>query len=287
MSINNGENLFTIHQYHIKVPELNKPIYLIPFGDIHRFARMCDVDRWLEFLAWAKAKPNCYFLGMGDYDDLCSFSERKVLMDQALHDETRNTLDDIYQKRVNDLTKEIGFMAPKLIGLIEGNHYGVFQSGITTTQMMCDKLKCKYLGVSAFIRLSMIYGRKRTAIDIWAHHGKGASRLVGGSLNSVQQMMDGAEADIYLQGHDHKKSAASKSKLRLGGGGGVLKLTSRKVLLARTGSFLKGYIPEQGSYIVRTLLSPCDLGTLKIELTCKRDKKNKNDDFYTDIHCSL
>jgi hypothetical protein len=60
-----------------------------------------------------------------------------------------------------DKAKEIKFMENKLIGLIEGNHFGAFQSGITTTQMMCDKLKCKYLGGSAIIGLNFVYGSKR------------------------------------------------------------------------------------------------------------------------------
>jgi len=71
---------------------------------------------------------------MGDYDDLCSFSERKALNEANLHEETRYTLDEIYQQRVNNLVKEIKFMEGKLIGLIEGNHFGAFQSGITTTK---------------------------------------------------------------------------------------------------------------------------------------------------------
>ena len=283
-----GGSIFTIYKFNIPRTPINQPVYLIPFGDIHRFASLCDKEKWAEFLTWAKSKSRAYFLGMGDYDDLASFTERKILNEAAFHEETRLTLDEIYTDRVNKLCREISFMKGRIIGLIEGNHHGILQSGMTTTQMMCQILRCKYLGVSAFIRLSFGgHGSSITAIDIWAHHGKGAARLVGSSLNTVQQMIDCANADIYLMGHDHKKSTAIKTRLKLHSGGGSLSLSRQKILMARTGSFLRGYIDNVPSYVARGAMSPTDMGVVKIELTPKREKKNKKDNFYIDIHSSI
>jgi hypothetical protein len=183
--------IFTTHTFDIPFGKTNEPIYLIPFGDVHRSSPMCDEGRWMEFLAWAKTKPRCYFLGMGDYDDLGSSSERLLLGNPNLHDSTVQTLENLYLKHTKRFVKEIEFMRGRIIGLLEGNHYGEFQNGTTTTQKMAEMMGCKYLGVSTFIRLSF---KSKTnhktcmATDIWAHHGKGASRLVGGSLNRVEQM---------------------------------------------------------------------------------------------------
>ena len=155
---------------------------------------------------------------------------------------------------------------------------------------------CKYLGVSSFIRLSFHYSTHHFHIDIWAHHGKGASRLIGGSLNRVQQMGEAAEADIYLMGHDHKKTVGLVTKLKLGEGTGgnkqEIKLHHKKQLYARTGSFLKGYESDQVSYVADMALSPTDLGVIKIELTPRRISKQENkkvisDYFYCDIHASI
>jgi len=140
---------------------------------------------------------------------------------------------------------------------------------------------------SAVIGLNFQYGRKSASLIIYAHHGRGASRLVGGSLNSVQQMMDIVEADIYLQGHDHKKSVAMKSKLKVARGNGSITLSKKKVLMGRTGSFLLGYVDGQPSYVARAMMAPTDLGTLKLIFTAKRDKRNRADSFYIDIHSSL
>jgi hypothetical protein len=257
---------------------------------------MCHKKKWLEFLEWAKHKRNAYFLGMGDYDDFVSSSERKILTNRDLHDTTLQTFDKLYLMHTKRFYDEIKFMDGKLIGLIEGNHYGEFQNQTTTTQKLAELLKCKYLGVSAFIRLSFHYSTHHFHTDIWAHHGKGAARLIGGSLNRVQQMGEAAEADIYLMGHDHKKSVGLVTKLKLGDGTGrerqEVKLHHKKQLYARTGSFLKGYEAEQVSYVADMALSPTDLGVVKIELTPRHIDKSENkkriaDYYYCDIHASI
>lgn len=279
--------IFTVHQYEIKVDKVNEPIYLIPFGDIHRSSPMCHVDKWLEFLDWARTKKRAYFLGMGDYDDLASASERRILLNKDLHDSSLRTLEKLYLYHTNKLYKEIKFMEGRIIGLLEGNHYGEFSNQTTTTQKLAELLKCRYLGVSTFIRITFSNSSRRASVDIWAHHGKGASRLIGGSLNRVQQMGESAEADIYLMGHDHKKSVGLVTKLALKSGGGYLNLHHKKQLYARTGSFLKGYEDEKVSYVADMALSPTDLGVVKIELTPRRNTKNNKDEFYIDIHTSI
>lgn len=281
---------FTIHYAVIPFSKYGEPTYLIPFGDIHRCASLCHEEKWQEFLAWARNKKRCYFLGMGDYLDTFSGSEREILSNPHLHDSTVDTLEMILHKSVKKLAKELEFMNGRLIGLLEGNHFGTFQNGTTTTQKLCELLQCKYLGVNGFIRLAFqsTTGHKGyTSVDIWAHHGLGAARLHGGSMNRVEAMAEIAEADIYLMGHDHKKSVAIKSRLKLVGGGSNIRLAHRKVLMARTGSFLRGYVPGEKSYVARRSLNPTDLGVVKIELTPKRDQSPGSPSEQIDIHASL
>ena len=281
--------LFTIHKFDIYFDNYNEPVYLFPFGDIHRSSPSCDIERWLNFLEWAESKPRAYFLGMGDYDDIASTSERAILNNKNLHDSTLKTLDEHYREHTEIFYKEIGFMRGKLIGLIEGNHYQELQSGITTTQLLAEKMGCKYLGVSSFIRL-VLHKKGRTtpqSIDIWAHHGKGAARKVGGSLNKVEDMITAANADIYLMGHDHKKTVGYVPTLELKDGRGGLRLQSKKKLIARTGSFLIGYESGKISYVADMALNPTDLGVIKIELTPRRTEKDKKEEYKIDIHTSI
>lgn len=296
-----SESLFTTHKYVIPFKKFNEPIYLIPFGDIHRHAPLCHIRRWKEFLEWAKTKKRAYFLGMGDYDDMASGSERKILYGNYLHESSSKTIENLQRGHVNELCKEIEFMKGRIIGFLEGNHYGQFPNGTTTTQLMCEKLDAKYLGYSSFVRLcfrhSQENSKKSASLDIWAFHGKGSSsgRYVGGSVNSVQGMNEIADADIFLSGHDHKKWVAMKTKLTLTDSHGYLTLKHRKVLLGRTGSFLKGYEPGEESYVAASGMTPTDLGVIKIELTPKREEHEmppsslikRQDRIHIDIHASI
>ena len=282
--------VFNTYYYPIEFEWYGEPIYIIPFGDIHRHTDKCDEYKWREFLEWAKDKERAYFIGMGDYDDLASASERSIFRKSDLHETTRSTLESIYANFTDDLISELGFMKGRCIGLLEGNHYGEFEDGTTTTQRMCRSLGCKYLGVSALVRLSLAQRARKNkslAVDMWLHHGTGAARMIGGSLNRVENMADYAECDICLMGHDHKKSVGYLSKMRLRGQGKHIHLGSRRVLIARTGAFLRGYVDGKPSYIADNAMRPTDLGVIKIELTPKRDQREGRDREYVDIHASI
>jgi hypothetical protein len=285
----NTTGIFSTHVFDIPFTKYDEPIYLIPFGDVHRSSPMCDEARWLETLEWGKKKPRCYWLGMGDYDDLGSSSERLLLTNKALHDSTVLTLEDLYLKHTKRFAKEIEFMRGKLVGVMEGNHYGEFQNATTTTQKLAELMGCKYLGVSSFIRLRFLNPKhnSHSTIDLWTHHGRGAARLVGGSLNSVENMMQGAEADVYLMGHDHRKTIGMKSRLRLSTTPTGIKLSHRKVILGRTGSFLKAYEEGRPSYVVDAAMHPTELGVIKLEMTPRRDRSNGGDNVHIDLHGSI
>ena len=285
--------LFTTHSFEIPFDKYNEPVYLIPFGDVHKSSPLHSAGHWDSFRAWAKDKKRAYFLGMGDYNDLASTSERNILENPNLHESTVKTLEQLYIKQTDMFYKDIEFMKGRIIGIMNGNHYGVLQSGITTDQWLAQKLGCKFLGVNCFIRLKFKYtsGSARHSLDIFAHHGVGGGRIAGG-LGSVERLSENAQADIYLMGDNHQKAQEHKTKLVLNEGGGIMKVVQRKTLFARTGSFLKSYVEGEQSYIVDRAMSPSDLGVVKIELTPRRDgsggeNKKRFEDRWIDIHASI
>ena len=281
---------FFIHKYIIQFEKFNEPIYLLPIGDVHKSSPMHSQTHWQDTLRWAEKKPRCYILGMGDYNDFGSTSERLILGDKHLHDSSARTIEGLHLKQCLDFAKDLEFAKGRIVGMLGGNHYGEFQNGTNTDQKICELLECKYLGVNGFIRIAFRpRGRTNTtlAIDIFAHHGRGGGRTQGGSMNPVEQMARTAEADIYLMGDNHQKAVSHISRLRLSEGGGNMRVTHRKVLLARTGSFLKGYEEGCKSYIVDGLLNPSDIGVVKIELTPRRMRENGDERIWMDIHASI
>lgn len=284
------DGIFTVKQFPIIFEKYDEPIYLICFGDIHRDSRLCHVEKWKEAIEWAKTKKRAYFLGTGDYHDLGSTSERRLLNSPDLHESTIQTLDKLYEKHVNEFYEEIKFMKGRLIGLMGGNHFGVFKSGISTDRMLAHLMGVEYLGACSFIRLTFEAKNKRTttsSIDLFAHHGLHGGKTVGGSINKVQGLENVAHADIYLMGHDHFKGTMPAARLELTTGKGSLRLRQKKILYARTGSFLRAYVDGEASYIVDMGGRPSDLGLVKIELTPRRSSKDGEDRQWIDIHASV
>ena len=280
--------LFTLHRFPIQVQQ-NEPVVLYAFGDVHRDSPLCSTYEWQRFLAQAE-REKAYLLGMGDYIDFASTGERKRLSQAELHETTLHTFEDVADRRVAQLAEELRPFEGRIVSLLEGNHYFAYGSGITSTQKLCEELKCHYAGASAFIRLALHRNKNSkggSVCDVWAHHGRGASRFLGGSLNRVQQMQEQADASIFAMGHDHKRSVGSNAKLCLSQGGGGLRLIHRRQVFVRTGSFLKGFERDTVSYAADGAMSPNDIGPVRLELTLCRDQREGNDYQEVEVKATL
>jgi hypothetical protein len=228
---------------------------------------------------------NAYFIGMGDYEDLAAAKERIILGGAKLHDSTRKTLCDIADEYIDDLANELSFMRGRIFGMLGGNHYFMYPSGITSDQKLCDKLGCEYLGCSAFIKLTIAYSssKRRLAYDIWAHHGRGAARTPGGDINRVEQMREAMESDAYMMGHSHHRSIVPVEKLELVDHHNSKPYIRRKVQwLCRTGSFLNSYKDGEVSYIVDAAKNPLDQGCVILTLTLRREDTKDHDRCWID-----
>jgi len=273
--------LFTTHRVEIEV-EANKPFKLIPFGDVHRDSDMHAHERWKEFLDYGKEQKNAVFLGMGDYTDGVSTSERIVLSDSNIHDTTKQTLSNVYKGVTQTLVNELSFMRGRVIGMLGGNHYFSFENGDTTDHILAAALNTKFLGVCSFIRLSVKFkGRQtRSSLDIFAHHGKGGGSLPGSTFNTLEKMSTTAVADFYLMGHDHKKGcipSTPRLALTCTGKNAELNVRERVPWLGRTGSFLKAYENGRVSYNVDAARSPSTLGWIEFEITPRRKQNDEGD----------
>lgn len=266
--------LFVTHSFTLNHSGYGKPLTLVIFGDIHRDSPNHAHGAWKDFLAHAKTLKNALFLGMGDYLDSTSTSERECLgnISPKMHETFKNDIEKGQEAKVDLIASELSFMKGRLIGLLNGNHYFNFQSGINSDQMLCQRLNTKYLGVCAFIRLCLDIDGRRHTLDIFAHHGKGAARLVGGSLNRVAQMVEGAEADIFIMGHDHKRGAVPMSpRLYLDNTSREgLKVRQRETWAIRSGSFLASFRDNEVNYNVDACRTPCSLGHVELILTPQR-----------------
>jgi hypothetical protein len=269
------DGIFTTHSYTIAIKTVDSPAMLVVFGDVHRDSPNHAHKAWQEDLAHFKTLKHAYFLGMGDYFDSTSTSERDCLgrMSAEMHETLARDLNALQAEKVKMMAREMAFMKGRVIGLLGGNHYWKFNHGGTTDTELARLLETKYLGVSSFIRMTINAGKRVFALDIWAHHGAGNSRLPGGSINRVDQMREHAEADFFIMGHDHKRAAVPATPrlyLRNSSRNG-LSVKHRQQWLIRSGSYLASYEPGVANYNVDAARGPSSLGHVKMVINVRRN----------------
>lgn len=290
------DGLFGTHICEVRA-KLNEPLYIVPFGDIHRESENFAHEEWSRFLEREKKRiesgANVLYLGMGDYADGCSTSERRTLLGE-LHETTRISLKNMYKGVIASLANELDFMRGRIIGMLGGNHYYELENGENTDHLLASLLGARYLGCTALVRLNVQLitkeGKKQersTNIDIFANHGKGGGKSVGSTFNSIEDMQKIADADLYLMGHDHKKGGIpSFPRMRLvtSPTGGV-SIRARTPYLGRTGSFLKNYENGKRSYGVDALYPACALGVIEFEYIPRRIRKDSLDMVELEVTC--
>lgn len=217
---------------------------------------------------------------MGDYLDSTSTTERECLghISKQMHDTFRNDIQALQLAKIELIADELKFAKGRIIGLVNGNHYFEFQSGINGDQKLAELLETKYLGVCSLTRLSFDAHGRNHSIDLFVHHGMGAARLIGGSLNRVAQMFEGVEADVTIMGHDHKRGAVPATpRLFLDNTSREgLKVRQRETWAVRSGSYVAAFRDGEANYNVDSCRTPSSLGHVEMRVNFISNHKKTN-----------
>jgi hypothetical protein len=259
-----------------------KESLLIPIGDIQLdpkirgHERQCDIDRLKRIINWGLER-DAYFIGMGDYVDVASPSNRESLKTTRMYDNLRNMMEEAAYQTEDELRDLLVSTKGRWLGLLSGHHLWEYDTGQTTDTRLAEFLECPHLGTSTLSPVWLDLGedshKRRPMFRVFAHHGQGGGRLLSGPLNQLEHVLKAFDADVYLVGHHHKAVAAKYPLLSTIGGerGGVPQLVHKDRLLACTGSFLKGYTQgsrrgsiASGSYVEVGLMNPVSLGAIGI-----------------------
>jgi hypothetical protein len=261
--------LFTTNIFNFKSPRSVRlvEIQLFCFGDVHRDTTSCDVDRWHEFIRYTQQfdQDYCLYLYMGDAVDFASASEKQKLLSAGLHETTLDKFDRIAMKDVGLFCNEIKHMKGHMIGCISGNHSWKFSDGKTSDEVIAEQMGCRSLGWLSFNRVVIYVGNSRTKLDIMSCHGKAGGKLLGTTINQVEDMKRICPAcDVYVMGHDHKLAAIPDVYLEFQTQGGKIVIKQHEQRLCRSGSFKKSYTSGESSYEVGRLYRPSILGALHL-----------------------
>lgn len=269
---------------HLRISaKVGESIWLRPFSDVHRDNELHAADAWRDWLKYcAEDGKRAYYLGVGDYMDFVRAHTRAALdiLDVEAKD-VRHRLQELAREWVTMFAAELCPFKKNIIGLLGGNHFTEFveknsrgkESKQHSDAYLADLLGCDYLGTMAAVTLTLADQKQGQAdIRIIAHHGAGGATTVGGSLNRVQRMLNGWNANIALMGDDHKRGCYPVGdRLSHEIICGRETLTSNTRWVGRTGSFLRGFEPGKSSYVVDSAYEPTSIGTIEFELKLKKN----------------
>lgn len=251
------------------------PVIIAPIGDIQwagkRGSTATDtlrrhLDRCQTVGAW--------YVGLGDYIDFASPSNRQRLRAAALYDSAEDVIDD----KALDLVQELFdlYLRPtkgRWLGLVHGHHYANLKTGETTDQRLCQLLDARFLGSSAFIRLQFsrptpANSGMRGNVTLFVHHGAGGGMKAAAPLNKLENLAPYWDADIFMIGHLTKMATAPVNRVSARWSGrGAPELVHRKIMLVGCGGFSKGYVQgakqgrvPMGGYVEQRMLNPAALG---------------------------
>ena len=250
------------------------PVTVMPIGDAQVGVEAPDLKRLKNHMYWGFHVKHAMFLGMGDYVDMASPSNRRTLKAAGLYDTVTDALQAKATEDINTFLSMTGYTKGAWLGMLQGHHYMEMADGTTTDMHLAEALRTQFLGDSALVRIVFDKSKEadglRVKADIWCHHGRGGGASVAAPINYLEKIARGFDADIYLMGHQHKKIAAPIDEIYYSRSGRMLHHTK---LLACTGSFLKGYLANStsegragGTYVEKGMMTPVSLGGIVIEL---------------------
>lgn len=271
-----------------------KSVFIAPFNDIHYNTEECDKDRFHRYLAWGEkqiAKGNRLIgIGLGDYNDILSPSERAALVSAkggyGLHETSLVQIDKWIEGITLNFANAMKCWQGQIEMLLEGHHYMCYSMmsknrgirGKSNTEHLCSLLGSTYGGQLGIIDLNFGDGLHLVVV---ATHGYGGARTPGARVIKRVRMNEVYDGDLYLMAHDNTKMAISDNVLKHIGG----KYVAKKRTYCGVGSFQRAYPDNEpsGGYVEAIMLPPSDLGAVITEVK----KEQRGGKWRLDWHTSV
>jgi hypothetical protein len=264
----------------ISVRTLSEGVTILPFACVHFDHPGFHQSLFERFLQRARESPSVYTLGMGDYLDFAR-THHRIELRRAIpggDEDSQEHLDLFVADRADRFIECVRSIAPRCLGLIDGNHNWVFLStheergwyaSETLTAYIARKLKVPYLGYSTVIRMEFFHkGEWIDRYTIFASHGYGmGGATASADLGAMERKVEPAFfADCLITAHTHRRITYFLPEIDIVNG----QIVERTHLLVKAGAFLKAYLPNRVTYAEKKLLRPTDLGWVEINIRWHR-----------------
>lgn len=252
------------------------PMLIMPVGDIQYDGPhgAADLDRLARFVKWGMER-GAWFIGMGDFVDFLSPSNRERLRTAGLYDTATTVIDNAATQLEAELLAVLQPTKGRWLGLLQGHHYFEHDAGFTSDTRFARDLDAPFLGDCAIIRLTFRdTAGGSTMIKVWAHHGHGGGILPTAGLNRLyHQKVRYPQVRLFLMGHCPQLGHTVTDGLDVTTKGAPL-LIHQDTHYVLTGGFSRSYQQgskfagrAQGSYAEKAMMPPAVLGGSVITLT--------------------
>lgn len=270
---------------------------IMPIGDIQYTGPRgaSDMDRLERHVKWG-VEQGAVFVGMGDFSDFLSPSNRQRLREAGLYDTAEEVIDQAALNIEQDIMDTLRPTRGRWLGYIEGHHFYTALDGTTTGQRMAKFLGCPYLGDSAIMRLTFREenSNRSVVLKMFVHHGHGGATTYGGILNRLERFAARfPDVQLIMTGHHHQVIVQPMDSLDITHKGEPY-LYHKTRMLVCTGSFMKGWMQghaiggrPQGLYPEQKMMPPTALGAPLIIATPKRLRSHNADIPIVDLRGSV
>lgn len=246
-------------EFIVDAPEFT----LAPIGDVQLGVKAFDGKLLEQFLA--DTPEGSYFIGLGDYIDGVSPSNRALLRaakaNGALYDTVFAQLEHAADLAKEDFFRFVDHTVGKWVALLDGHHYYQYTDEETTDTQLAEELETTFVEGDVIIDVKYNDNIERR---IHAWHGQGGAQTPAGVYNKMRKK-DWANADLYLMGHTHMKFAIpGPPRVDTIDPHGEAGWHQRETWYVNTGSYLRGYMRGSKTYVEAAGYPPTHLGGVHI-----------------------
>lgn len=249
-----------------------EPIEIFVVNDVQYSANFTDIGRFKEYVQEG-VRRKARFVGLGDYIELLSPSNRTRYVQASLYDTAKDSMDNSVRRICDDFLNLVHATEGSWIALVEGHHLWEFSSGGSSDTYIAERLKATFGGDCCvahllFNRPSAIHGAS-VRKDVWMHHGAGGGARLGAPLTKMEILGAYFNAHVFLMAHTTRRSMATAPFIYWPKPG-VQKVADR--LFINCGGWSKSYQPHsvmsgraKGSYAEKAMMNPTALGGITVK----------------------
>ena len=270
---------------HLTIDVPRNKMTIFPVCDVQLGAKGADLDGFARYMARAAKDPNAHIIGVGDYTDGVSPSNRKLLRAAYTKGELYDKCSDMMSRAAREQTDEFNEIVKRTVGkwdvVLTGHHFWthvIRESDERIVLRPSDADVAKFVGapyVEEGAAASITYrfpapakGAKRPTLTVFTRHGEGHGQSFASPLNALEKHMRAFIAQVYLIGHHHKSVAARAVRLTEAPKAET-SLVADEVLLVGDGSFLRGYMQDEVTYAEAGQMIPLATGAPVIKVEVK------------------